>query len=296
MPASNGFVVGDVFAERFRIQGLLGTGGIHEVYLAQGLTLAIDQAIFDDNRPVKVPRPVALKLLKPRFRTHSLLPKALVWEYAILQRVNHAAIVKALQISSYQNIPYLVLEYAVGKSVKAIIRQHHAMGVPFELVKPMIGPLADGLWQLHQKGLVHADVKPANIIVDRNANPKWIDFGIASCCSPSHDQERGDSDSVAIKMLERFYAITPGYVSPERYYKADSSPLDDVFALGLTLYEMISGVSPFGGLAPYQVLAKASKPKRLTQLSKKQWQVLRASLALERKDRLPSITAFIDEF
>ncbi len=254
---------GDRFDQEYQVTRLLGSGGIHDVYLAE-----------DGNQ-----KPVALKILKPKYRTSKTLINALKAEHEILQRLSHPATVRSYQIRQSEEGVFLVLEYVPGKSLKELIRQHHSVGLPLQLVKPMIKTLASALSEMHEMDWVHGDIKPAHVIVDDDGmRAKWIDFGVA--CQDSTNPE---TESKPV------FAITPHYVSPERYRREQSCVSDDVFAFALMVYEVISGVPAFGKLAPFQACNANVKPKRLRVLDGAQWRLLEHALNTRRSQRLKSI-------
>lgn len=209
---------------RYRIEALLGRGGMGEVYLAEQL------------QPVR--RKVALKLLRGRRLDVRGLGHVEI-EQQLLAQMRHPAIAQIYDAGvTAQGDPYFAMEYIDGIPVTDYCREHALS------LRARIGlfiRICEGVQHAHQKGVVHRDLKPANILVtavDGRALPRIIDFGIATAAARGGDAGGGDEAS----------AGTPDYMSPEQ--ADDPASVDtrsDVYALGVLLREVVTGERPAAG-------------------------------------------------
>jgi tetratricopeptide (TPR) repeat protein len=189
-------------------------------------------------------RPVALKVLRPE-RCDPVARARLVAEARSAARLRHDHVVGIhAVVNPAEGLPYLVMEYVPGPTLAGLIRAQGRL-TPREAAK-IVAQAAEGLAAAHASGLVHRDVKPANIMLDpATGRAKVTDFGLARA---------GDGPTGMTQ--EGVLAGTPSYMSPEQ--AQGSEPIDgrsDVYALGVTLYEALTGEVPFRG-APHLVLAQ----------------------------------------
>jgi eukaryotic-like serine/threonine-protein kinase len=216
-----------VFANRYEISGEIGRGGMATVYLAR------DQLLD---------RPVAVKVLSAEFAADPANVERFRREARSAARLNHPNIVAIYDWGGAHGTYYIVMEYVPGQTLRQLIHTYGHLA-PHDAV-PIAAQIADALEYAHQNGVVHRDVKPGNVLVDPDGQIKVADFGIARAESASG--------------LTRTGAVlgTATYFSPEQ---AQGRPLDgrsDVYALGVVLYEMITGVPPFDGASPVSVAYK----------------------------------------
>lgn len=221
---------------RYRIDALLGRGGMGEVYRAEQL------------EPVR--RTVALKLLRQkRFDARHLAYFEV--ERQMLAQMRHPAIAQVFDAgTTAEGFPYFVMEFIDGTPVTRYCEQH---GLSLRQRVELFIRICQGVQHAHQKGVIHRDLKPGNLLVDEvdgKPVPKIIDFGIATAAT------RG----LAGDDLER--AGTPEYMSPEQA-GADPASVDtrsDVYSLGVVLYELLAGVRPS---AMHETIASAAGTLRL---------------------------------
>src|SRR5918992_135913 len=215
---------GLVIQDRYKLQELLGRGGMAEVWLAH-----------DD----RLNRPVAVKFLAQRFGQD---PDALVRFFSEAQsvaRIQHPGIVTVLDFGTFEDHPFLVMYHISGGSLADMV----GTPMPPEQALPIIERVADAAGAAHKLGIVHRDIKPANILVDDDRNPRLADFGIAQSAGAEHLTATGTAVG------------SPHYVSPEQALGAPTTPRSDVYALGVVLYELLSGRKPFSGNLPAIVTA-----------------------------------------
>ena len=203
-----------VLQGRYKIEEPLGVGGSSQVYLAR------DQALNRD---------VALKVLDPAAAADGNLRRMFVKEARALAQLSHPNIVAVYDVGEVDDSPFIVMEYLAGGSMKQRIEQIGALKAA-DAVRIAI-EVANGLGFAHSKGIIHADLKPANILFDANDVAKICDFGIAR--APQEDAD-----------TPQLYA-TAMYVAPERVEGKSASVQSDVYGLGLVLYEGLVGKPPF---------------------------------------------------
>jgi eukaryotic-like serine/threonine-protein kinase len=266
---------GDLIAERFRIESLLGEGGIARVYKVRHTRLGSTHAL-------KI-----LHLLKPALADRLLL------EGRIQAQLHHPNLVRVTDVVEHQGMPCLVMEYVAGTQLQALLVEQGAL--PLDVALPMFAGILSAVATAHDLGVLHRDLKPANILLTRQGDrwlPKVSDFGIAKIASGGL---REGETQAGVTMG------TPGYMAPEQI--EDSSQIDhraDIFALGALLYEMLSGSRPFAQDTTYKTL-RATIEGQLSPLRELQPGVpahlaaaVHRCLAVEMEDRFPDCHALAD--
>lgn len=236
---------------RFRVEGLLGRGVGTVVYSAH------DQVLD---------RPVAVKLFPA-----DLDPTAcgrIADEARALDRLDHRCLVSVFDGGVHRGRPYLVMQLIRGQSLSVLLRRGP---LPVELAVTVAALLADGLAHVHSRGIVHRDVKPSNILLDRRSVPYLADFGIALLSGHSR--------------LTRADEIvgTPAYLAPEQIFGSPLGPALDIYALGLVLLECLTGRREYDGTSKMSAaLARLERPPRIpASLPGQLVEVLRAMTAVE---------------
>ncbi|HSQ60995.1 MAG TPA: serine/threonine-protein kinase, partial [Acidobacteriota bacterium] len=220
-----------------QIVGLLGAGGMGEVYRA---------------RDTRLGREVALKILPEATSSDERSLGRFSQEAKTLAALNHPNIVTIYSIEETEGIRYLTMELVEGTSLDRLIG---AAGLPTPRVLDLALPLADALAAAHAKGIVHRDLKPANIMVSREGWVKVLDFGLATVAGG------GDGPPpAALTASEPSYgggeaSGTAPYMAPEQIRGEGVDARTDIFALGVVLYEMAAGRRPFAGRSRADVAA-----------------------------------------
>lgn len=215
----------------YKIIERLGRGGMATVYKAHEKSLN---------------RMVALKLLSPQLAENTEFIKRFEREAQAAASLNHPNIVQVYAISQEEGTHYFAMELIKGKSLSQII--HEEGPLPLERAVPIIKQVAEALKAAHRIGLVHRDIKPSNIMINQDGMVKVTDFGIAYV------------SSAETKLTQEGSIIgTPEYLSPEQ---CESKPVDgrsDIYSLGVTLYECLSGKTPYTADTPVSMLMKIMK-------------------------------------
>lgn len=274
--------VGDTLNARFVLEECLGVGGMGTVYKA----LDLRKLEASDRRPY-----IAIKVLNLQFRGNPKSLIALQREAKKAQALGHRNIVTVYDFDRDGPVVYLTMEYLSGKPLSRILRAPEFKGMPYAQALPIFKGMANALAYAHERGFVHCDFKPANVFLTDTAEVKVIDFGIARVFQrPEEETDATIFDPGSLG------ALTPAYASPEMLEHREPDPRDDIYALGCTTYELLTGRHPFDRVPATQARSSGLKPLRPEGLATRQWRALRTSLAFEREARMPTVTQFLQEF
>jgi serine/threonine-protein kinase len=256
---------------RYHILEQLGEGGMATVYKAYDTRLETD---------------VAVKFIRTEELSPKVLERALKRferEAKSLARLTHANIVKVTDYGEYEGSPYLVMEYLPGGTLKQKLA-----GRPMawqETIKILL-PIARALDYAHRLGVIHRDVKPANILITADGDPVLTDFGIAKIIAEESTLDlTGTSAAVG----------TPEYMAPEQATAKFVDKRADIYSFGIVLYEMVTGRKPFTADTPMAVLIKqATEPlprpaQFVRDLPPRLEQILLKALAKNPDDRYQSM-------
>lgn len=202
----------------YRIERLIGKGATSRVYLARHIFLR---------------RPTALKVLTCDFAEWPDFDLDLFERTAVsAARLHHPNIVTLYDIDEMFARPYLLMEYVDGWSLHALLRRQGAFS-PARAIR-ILWEVSLALAHAHSAGIVHCDIKPGNIMIDRRGNAKVTDFGLSQALN-----------RVDRSPLEGMVAGTPEYISPEQLLGERPDQRSDLYSLGVTLFEVLAGESPF---------------------------------------------------
>ncbi len=212
----------------YKILGKLGQGAMATVFKARQLSLD---------------RLVAIKVLPRKFTTSTQFIERFYAEGRAAALLNHPNIVQAYDVGQAGEYHYFVMEYVEGRTVYDDIVKHKRC--PEAEAVDIIIQIAEALHHAHQKGLIHRDVKPKNIMLTKEGVAKLADMGLA----------RGISDKEAAEAEQGKAFGTPYYISPEQIRgEIKIGPPTDIYSLGATLYHMVTGAVPFDGKNPSAVM------------------------------------------
>ncbi|HYN84396.1 MAG TPA: protein kinase [Pyrinomonadaceae bacterium] len=208
------FVPGTILAERYRIVGLLGRGGMGEVYRAEDL---------------KLEQPVALKLLPEQLSADAVALARFHREVRIARQISHRNVCRVYDIGEAEGLHFLSMEYIRGEELSSVIKRFGRL--PPDKAADIARQICAGLAAAHDAGVLHRDLKPANVMIDDRGDVRITDFGLAGLA----EDFRG---AVALEG-------TPEYMSPEQLEGKELTVRSDIYSLGLVLYELFTGKKAF---------------------------------------------------
>jgi serine/threonine protein kinase/TolB-like protein len=213
------------------IESCIGRGGMGSVYLARRADLAFE-------------RRVAIKMIRPGMDSDVII-RRFQHERQILASLDHPHIARLFDGGSTPDgLPYFVMEYVEGTPID---RYADARRLDTKARIELCLGVLDAVQHAHERGIVHRDLKPSNVLVTASGSPKLLDFGIAKILDP---EAQGAS---TLTILAR--AMTPDYASPEQVRGEPVTPATDVYAVGLLLYELLTGHRPYrlGSRTPHEI-------------------------------------------
>ena len=218
----------------YRLERLLGRGGMGAVYLAHDPRLARD---------------VALKILSPTLADEPGFRERFVAEARACSKLNHPHITTIHEIGEAEGRHFIAFEYVEGENLESLLAREGPMP-PGRAIDVALA-LAEALAHAHARGVVHRDLKPANVIVSPRGVPKILDFGLAKNVPLAVASE----SETLLRLTQAGMVVgTIAYMSPEQALGEAVDARGDVFSLGCLVYEMLTGVSAFGGGTATQIL------------------------------------------
>jgi len=207
---------GEVVAGRYRIVRRLGEGGMGTVYEA-----------FD----VELERTIALKTIRPDLAANPAALRRLKQETLLTRQIAHRNVVRIFDLGVADGLRFITMEFVDGADLKSLLDRHGRF-TPKEAIT-VVKQVCQGLQAAHAEGVIHRDLKPQNILVGRDKRVRIVDFGLARSLEQSG--------------ITRTGAVlgTPHYMSPEQALGGQSDERSDIFAVGVVLYELLTGELPF---------------------------------------------------
>ncbi|HTD52676.1 MAG TPA: serine/threonine-protein kinase, partial [Thermoanaerobaculia bacterium] len=212
--SAGGFAPGIVLAERYRIIGLIGHGGMGEVYRADDLKLG---------------QPVALKFLAQKLASEPSFIERFYAEVRHARGVSHPNVCRVYDVGEIEGRHFLSMEYVDGEDLASLLRRIGRL--PPDKAVEIAREMCAGLAAAHDKGVLHRDLKPGNVMIDGRGRAKITDFGLAV----GVEDDKGGAE----------VSGTPAYMAPEQLAGKGASVQSDVYALGLVLYELFTGRKAF---------------------------------------------------
>ena len=210
---------------QYHIQQMIGHGGMADVYLADQTSIG---------------RQVAVKVLPAHFLQDRTFLQRFMQEVKVIAGLQHPHILPVYDFGEHEGMPYIVMAYLTGGSLAD--RIHQSGGLPLPDVTRLVQQIADGLAYAHENGIIHRDFKPSNVLLDGKDNAYLADFGIAKI-----------TESTA-QLTGSGVVGTPAYMAPEMAQRGGVTSLVDVYAVGITLYQMLTGHQPYEADTPMGVL------------------------------------------
>jgi tRNA A-37 threonylcarbamoyl transferase component Bud32 len=216
---------------QYTVGEIIGRGGMATVYKAQQTSIG---------------RTVAIKVMPTQFLSDPNFLGRFKREVEVIAQLQHPRILPVYDYGDYHGRPYIVMAYLDGGTLTERIKQGP---MPLEEVTRIVGQIADALDFAHGEEIIHRDFKPSNVLLDRRGNAYLADFGIAKV------------SEATVQLTGSGIIGTPAYMAPEMADSGEVSPAIDIYALGVTIYEMLTGKYPFEAETPLRVMmAHATSP------------------------------------
>lgn len=223
--------IGYELGGRYKIEDMLGQGGMSAVYRATDPNLR---------------RVVAVKMIHPHLSTDPEFVRRFEEEAAAVAQLRHPNIVQVFDFNHDNNVYYMVLEFVPGETLKQRLQRFNEKNrrIPLYDVVQIMARICDAVAYAHQRNLVHRDIKPANIMLNMENEPVLMDFGIARILGGQTHTATGATVGTAL------------YMSPEQAQGRRADERSDIYSLGVTLFEMVSGRPPFEGDSAMSIMMK----------------------------------------
>ena len=259
---------GAVFANRYEIIEELGAGGMGKVYRA-----------YDR----KVEEEIALKIIRPEIAVEKRTVDRFRNEIKTARKIRHVNVCGMHDLHEEKKTLFITMEYVRGEDLKSLIKRTKLLspGTAVSIARQ----IAEGLGEAHRLSVIHRDLKPSNVMIDKEGNAKIMDFGIARSLAGAGTTAKGGMIG------------TPEYMSPEQVEGTPADERSDIYALGIILFEMVSGRRPFDGdtslaIAHKQKYEPAPDPRAINpQIQKELSRLILRCLEKEPAKRYPSAKA-----
>ncbi len=262
-PANNDVFLtpGAVLAKRYEIVQLLGEGGMGAVYKA---------------RDRELERVVALKIIRPDLVGHEWMLQRFKQELILARQITHRNVIRIYDLGEDAGIKFITMEYIEGETLKTILKNEGKL--PPIKAGGIIRQVCQGLAAAHAEGVIHRDLKPGNIMRDHQGRIVVMDFGVAhSMEAPQAISARGPGNGPSLSNPSIYHSQpgalvgTPAYMAPEQASSKEADGRCDIFALGVILFELLTGQLPHEAATRAETLRKGTreKPKTLAELDAK---------------------------
>ena len=231
-------MAGSIFSGKYAVQEEIARGGMGVIYKAVHTALG---------------RQVAIKVLNPQYSSDPAFLKRFEREARAMARLDHENVVRVFDVAQDGDSHYIVMEYFPGKDLKHLILDRENISWQ-EMLKISI-QVANALSYAHSQGIIHRDIKPGNIMVEKNGRAKIADFGIAAA-----------TDEVSVTATGQIIG-TPEYMSPEQAMGEVVDARTDLYSLGMVMYELLTGVTTFQGISRMAIVGKLIYDKEEYNLS-----------------------------
>ncbi len=232
--SNSSFEDGQDLSPRYRILRRLGEGGMGEVYLAHDRELD---------------REVALKVIRTDLAEHPQILERFKREIQLSSKVTHKNVLRVYDMGDADGVKFLTMQFVEGQDLATMMRSQGRLAVP--QIVDIFRQICEGLVAAHEQGVIHRDLKPQNIMIDKAGKISVTDFGLAKSFEQASLTDAG-------KIIG-----TPHYMSPEQVKGIPVDQRSDIFSLGIILYEMLTGTMPFTGGSTYEIMiSRVNRPPR----------------------------------
>jgi tetratricopeptide (TPR) repeat protein len=207
---------GSTFAGRYQIIDELGKGGMGRVYRV------LDKKLGEE---------IAVKLIRPEVASDGVTLERFRTELKAARQIVHRNVARMFDLNEEKGVPYITMEYVKGENLRRLIKKMGRLSP--EQAVPIARQVGEGLAEAHRLGVLHRDLKPQNVMIDEEGKARIMDFGLARFLKSDGTTETG----VVIG--------TPAYISPELVEGLETDGRSDLYSLGVVLYEMVTGKTPF---------------------------------------------------
>lgn len=258
----NGFQIGN----RYLVLGLLGRGGMGAVY-----------RVYDR----ELDRQVALKLISSELDEMPVIVERFKREIQLSSTVTHRNVLRVYDLGQSEGVKFLTMQCVDGEDLGSLLHREGAL--PLERAVKLFRQACEGIVAAHAEGVVHRDLKPQNIMVDRNDQVYVTDFGLAWT-----EQQMSITASGAVMG-------TPNYMSPEQVKGEDVDRRSDIYSLGVMLFEMLTGKVPYSGKSAYEIMIQrvqreAPSPRKINpQVPERVSGIVERCLAIDKERRYQTV-------
>lgn len=268
-PQADALQVGQVIKERYLLEDKIGSGGMSDIYRATDLFL--QQAGVADCT-------VAIKVLQQQFVHQAEALQLLLQEAHKTQQLSHPNIVRVFDVDRDQQHYFIVMEFLDGESLEQVIKRYKPKGLPLKSALKLLQQIADALCFAHKIGIVHADLKPANIMVNRSGAVKVLDFGVSQQLQLNHDIYAAEQHNHSAPLS----GYTPAYASPQLLAGKTPNVSDDVFSFACLCYELLSSKHPYERLPADQAQQQQKQAVKPNHVNVLQWSALKKRCSLHQ--------------
>jgi serine/threonine protein kinase len=273
---------GAVIKDRYALVSELGRGGMGVVFKARDR----NREKAKDRNPF-----VALKVLGEDFKKHPDAFMALEREARRAQSLAHPNVITVYDFDYDDRYTFMPMEYLEGIPLDAWLRTDEMKSATNTERWSLVSSIGAALTYAHKKGVVHSDLKPSNIFMCDNGDVKVLDFGISR---PMRIASGGQTETL-FDPAKRLGSLTPSYASLEQWTDNAPDPRDDVYSFGCVTYEIYGGCHPFANASAKQAFESGLEPRRIVNLSRRQWDALRGALAFKRDSRTASVASVLQQ-
>jgi serine/threonine protein kinase len=269
-----------VLRDRYVIEARLGTGGMGTVYKA------LDKFRSD---LAETNRHVAIKILNDDITTRPEVFAKLRREFYCAQSLSHRNIVRVYELDRDGDLAFFTMEFLEGEQLSRIIERFAPGTVTRSYAWRVVREVGAALTHAHARDVVHADLKPQNVLITLSGDVRLLDFGTSSPNVRSHP----GPDMVPAALRYGPTALTPAYACCELLEGRQPDPRDDLFAFACLTYELLTGEHPFGQRRSTEARDQGISPKRPDNIGEQQWKTLSLGLAFARADRSMAVRDWV---
>lgn len=260
-PSDSAFLpAGTFLASRYEIVELLGEGGMGAVYKA---------------RDRELDRIVALKVIRPDLAGHEWILQRFKQELILARQITHRNVIRIYDLGEAAGMKFITMEYLEGETLKTILQREGKLAPP-EAAK-MVRQVSQGLVAAHAEGVIHRDLKPGNIIRDKQGRIVVMDFGLAHSAETPRAAATAVGNDPTHTQIQAYNSQpgtlvgTPAYMAPEQASGQEADARSDIFALGIIFFELLTARTPFNAAPPSETLSNRirEKPKSLGEVGAK---------------------------